>query len=95
VSAVVTGDAVRVGLLRRLDDQVIGKAERDPAARRRADVWANGLLLLIGAGLAIALYLSDNRSAERSPVVYVLIGIVAGGALLRIARTRRVVAMTA
>ena len=78
-----------MGLLRRLDDRVIGKAERDPAVRRRVDVWANGLLLLVGVAVALALSLSNSKSANISPAVYVLIGIVVVGALLRIARTRR------
>ena len=78
-----------MSLLRRLDDRVIGKAERDLAARRRADAWANGLLLLVGAAIAIALYLSSSKSVGRSPTVYALIGIVVGGALLRIAHSRR------
>ena len=47
------------------------------------------LLLLIGVAVALALYLSNSKSANISPAVYVLIGIVVGGALLRIARTRR------
>jgi hypothetical protein len=77
-----------VGLLRRLDDRVIGQAERDPASRRRADAWAGTMLILIGAGVAVALYFSDMKSGFRSTALYVLIGVVVGGALLRLARSR-------
>ena len=77
-----------MGFLRRLDDRVVGRAERDPASRRRVDAWANALLLLIGIGLAVALYLSDHHSAVRSPGTYVLLGIVVIGAIFRIVRSR-------
>lgn len=77
-----------MGFLRRLDDRLIGRAERDPAARRKVDSWANGLLLLIGGGVAIAVYFSDRRTSLGSPTVYVLIGLILGGALLRITRSR-------
>jgi peptidoglycan/LPS O-acetylase OafA/YrhL len=77
-----------VGFLRRLDDRVIGAAERDPAARRRADAWANALLILIGVGIATAVYFSDHKSGSRSPAVYVLVGVVVAGAVVRITRSR-------
>jgi hypothetical protein len=77
-----------VGFLRHLDDRVIGKAERDPATRRRVDAWANAVLILIGGGLAIAVYVSDRKSELHSPGIYLLIGAVIGGALLRIGRSR-------
>jgi hypothetical protein len=77
-----------VGFLRRLDDRVIGQAERDPATRRSVDAWANALLLLIGGGVAIAVYFSERKAGLGSPAVYVLIGVIVGGALLRIARSR-------
>jgi len=83
-----TEHARAVGFLRHLDDRVIGKAERDPAARRRVDTYANAVLILIGAGLAIAVYVSDGKSGLRSPGIYALIGVVIGGALLRISRSR-------
>ena len=78
-----------MGFLRRLDDRLIGKAERDPAARRRADTWANGLLLLIGTAVAIAFLLSDSHNTYMGPAVYTLIGALVVRALLRITRTRR------
>ena len=77
-----------VGFLRRLDDRVIGQAERDPAARRKVDAWANALLLLIAGGVALAVYFSDRGTSLGSPTVYVLIGLIVGGALLRITRSR-------
>lgn len=79
--------AARVGFLQRLDDRVIGQAERDPASRRRASAWANWLLLLIGVAAAIALYLSDHKNVD-SPWMYVLIGIVLVRALVRLSRSR-------
>ena len=78
-----------MGYLRRLDDRVIGQAERDPAAHRRVDAWATALLLLIGGAIAIAFYLSDHGSWVRYPGMYVLIGVVVVGALLRFRRSRR------
>ena len=75
-------------LLRRLDDRVIGRAERDPAARRRADAWANGILLLIAVGIAVACLVADHGSAARSPGMWVLIGFVAAGAVARLVRSR-------
>lgn len=77
-----------MGLLRRLDDRVIGRAEHDPAARRRADAWANGLLLLIALGIAVALLVADHGGATQSPGAWALIGLVAGGAAIRLARSR-------
>ena len=77
-----------MGFLRRLDDRVIGQAERDPTARRRVDAWANVLLLLVGGAVAIALYLSDHSTGVRSPGAYVLIVAVMVGAVVRIVRSR-------
>jgi hypothetical protein len=78
-----------VGFLRHLDDRLLSKAERDPATRRRVDAWANAVLILIGGGLAIAVYASDAKSGLHSSGMYVLIGVVTGGAVLRIGRSRR------
>ena len=84
----MVGHPGRVGFLRRLDDRVIGRAERDPVTRRRADAWANGLLILIGAAIAIPLLISDRNNGVSSAGVFVLIGVVVAGGVVRIARSR-------
>jgi len=85
-------ETLSVGLstmLRRLDDRVIGRADRDRATRRRAGMWASGALLVIVLVVFAADYISSRHRGVPMAFPGVAAGVVLGGAVGRFWRRSR------
>jgi hypothetical protein len=56
------------GWARKLDDRVVGAAERDPEVRRRGDVVARTLLVLAVVAVVVAEYIAGHGHLPLVPV---------------------------
>jgi peptidoglycan/LPS O-acetylase OafA/YrhL len=72
---------------KRLDDRVVGAAEKDPAVRRRGERWARSVLVLSVLVLLLADYIGSRKTHLPLAVPWVIAGMLLGFLVLWI-RTR-------